>query len=54
MSFYAESQLPNISDAIQFVSGLDLVLFIIPEYHHHFEGKVLDHDPKKGFYLRAA
>lgn len=52
VSFYTESQLSNISDAIQNVSGLDVMLFTIPEYHHHFQGKVLDHDPKRGFFLR--
>lgn len=52
VSFYGQSQLSNIADAIQNVSGLDVVLFTIPAYLHHFDGKVLDHDPKRGFFLR--
>lgn len=52
VSFYAQSQVAQNADGIQTVSGVDLVFFTIPEYHHHFEGKVLDFEAGKWFFLR--
>jgi len=52
ISFYGESELSKISHGIQRVSDMDVVFFTIPEYHSKFEGKVIDHAPNRGFFLR--
>src|SRR5215210_1606459 len=52
VSFYGQSQLVRNADAIQSISGLDVMFFTIPEYHHHFEGKILDFEPRAWFFLR--
>jgi|ERR1041385_3905091 hypothetical protein len=53
VSFYGQSQLPEVAFAIQRVSGIDLVFRTLPEYLPKFEGKVLDHTAERSFFLRA-
>jgi hypothetical protein len=53
VSFYGQSQLSGIASALQTVSGLDVIFFTTPEHHHHFEGKVLDYEPERWFFLRS-
>lgn len=53
VSLYGESQLAQVAHGIQEVSGTKLVFFTTPEYHHKFEGKVLDFAADQGFFLRA-
>lgn len=51
VTFYGESEMPGVADAVQEVSGLKIVFFTTMEYHCRFEGKVLDHSDERGFFL---
>jgi hypothetical protein len=53
VSFYGESQHSEIAHGIQQVSGMEVVFFTIPQYAAKFDGKILDHAPERGFFLRA-
>lgn len=53
VSFYGSSQHEEIAPAIQQVSGLPVVFFTVPRHAPKFDGKVVDYQPKQGFYLRA-
>ena len=52
ISFYGESELAQVAHGVQEASGLPIVFFTTPEYHPKFEGKVIDHEEGKGFFLR--
>jgi hypothetical protein len=52
ISFYGESELSKIAHGIQRVSDMDVVFFTIPAYHSKFEGKIIDHEANRGFFLR--
>lgn len=52
VSFYGGSELGRIGDAVQEVSGLPVVLFTTAEHSLKFDGKMVDHAPQKGFFLR--
>lgn len=52
VSFFGRSQLPQIADAVQTVSGLDVFFFANSKDYPNFEGKVLDFDDERGFFLR--
>jgi hypothetical protein len=52
VSFYGRSELDRIAHGVQEVSGLPVVFFTTPEHSPKFEGKVVDHTPQKGFFLR--
>ncbi len=51
VSFYSRSQFADIADIVQRVSGIDLVFFTTPAYRQKFEGKILDFDDERGFFL---
>jgi hypothetical protein len=51
ISFYGQSQLPEIAPAIQEVSGLKIVFLPTAEDHRKFAGKVLDFAEDRGFFL---
>jgi len=53
VSFYGRSQLSDIASALQTVSGLEVMFFTTSEHHRHFEGKVLDYEPERWFFLRV-
>ena len=51
VSFYGKSQRPQIQHGIQFMDGREVAFFTVPEHHHRFEGKVIDFEQDKGFFL---
>lgn len=53
IAYYPQSQWADVAEGIQEVSGLRFIYFTTPEFHRNFEGKVLDHDRRRGFFLRA-
>jgi hypothetical protein len=53
VTFYPASMREAVAHGIQTVSGVDLIFFTTQEFRMHFEGKVLDHAPHRGFFLRA-
>ncbi len=53
VTFYGQSQLPGITEAIQEVSGLQVVFLPTPADHPKFEGKILDFNDDQGFFLRG-
>ena len=53
VSFFGRSQVPQIADAIQLVSGLEVVFYTRPKDYPTFEGRVLDFDDDRGFFLRG-
>lgn len=52
VSFYGRSQLAEVAHGVQEVSGLPIVFFTTSDHHPRFEGKVVDHDDERGFFLR--
>lgn len=54
IGFYSQSVLPDVSYGIQYVSGVPFIYFTIQEYHGLFEGKILDYNVGKQFFLRSA
>jgi hypothetical protein len=52
VSFYGKSELSQVAHGVQQVSGLPIVFFTTPEHHPKFEGKVVDYDEARGFFLR--
>jgi hypothetical protein len=52
LGFYSKAQLPEIERGIQEVSGVQFVYFTTDEFHPLFDGKVIDHSPERGFFLR--
>jgi hypothetical protein len=54
VSFYARSQYDEIADAIQRVCDIDVVFIPTPDDHRKFEGKILDFENDRGFFLRSA
>jgi hypothetical protein len=52
VSFYGRSELGRVAHGVQDVSGLPVVFFTTPEHHPRFEGKVIDHGARTGFFLR--
>jgi hypothetical protein len=52
VSFYTRDQRRDLEPAIQNVSGVETILFTIPDYAHHFEGKVVDFSEQRFFFLR--
>lgn len=53
VSFYGQSQRPEIAAAIQQIENLEIVFFATPRDHANFEGKMLDFEDDRGFYLRS-
>jgi len=41
-----------VAHGVQEVSELQVVFFTTAEHHPKFEGKVVDHDQARGFFLR--
>jgi hypothetical protein len=52
VSFYGQSQRAEIAGAIQQVANLEIAFFATPKDCANFEGKMLDFDDDRGFYLR--
>jgi hypothetical protein len=52
VSFYTRDQRASMAEFIQIVSGLETILFTIPRYAPHFEGKVIDYSEERFFFLR--
>jgi hypothetical protein len=53
VSFYGQSYVPEIAEAIQKVSGLDVFFYANPRDYPRFEGKTLDFSEERGFFLRT-
>src|SRR5689334_6127009 len=51
VSFYSQSQLPEVARGIERISGIDVVFFITSADHWRFQNKLLDFDRKRGFLL---
>jgi hypothetical protein len=52
VTFYGRSQLPEVADMVQDVSGLKVVFLTTEEHHPRFNGKIVDHAADRGFFLR--
>jgi hypothetical protein len=52
VGFYGHSELDQVAHGVQEVSELQVVFFTTAEHHPKFEGKVVDHDQARGFFLR--
>ncbi|MFL5149837.1 MAG: hypothetical protein ACJ8DN_17090 [Microvirga sp.] len=52
VGFYGQSELDQVAHGVQEVSELQVVFFTTAEHHPKFEGKVVDHDQARGFFLR--
>ncbi len=53
VGFYQQSMLGDIEHGIQEVSGVKLIYFTTEKFFPLFEGKVLDFEDSRGFFLRA-
>ena len=51
VTFYGRSELAAVRGGLERVSGMDLVFFITKEDYDKFRDKVLDHDPRRSFFL---
>ena len=52
VTYYGESQLAEIAPAIQEVCGVQLVFIPTARDYMKFDGKVLDFDDDRGFFLK--
>lgn len=52
VGYYQRSKLADIAHGIQEVSGVKFVYFTIDRFHRLFEGKVVDFNEERGFFLR--
>lgn len=53
VTFYSRSQRSEIAEAIQIISGIEVVYLPVAKDHARFEGKVLDWTSERNFFLRA-
>ena len=53
LGYYLQSEVPAVEHGIQEVSGLKFIYFTTERFHPLFEGKVIDHSPERGFFLRV-
>ncbi len=51
VGFYRKSQVQEIIELIQHVSGIDLVFHVAPKNLGKFDGKTIDYNEKAGFHL---
>jgi hypothetical protein len=52
IGFYLQSQVASVASGVQRISGLDVLFFAGREDLPKFEGKVLDFESERGFFLR--
>jgi hypothetical protein len=52
IGFYPQSQAVSVASGVQKISGLDVFFFAGREDLPKFEGKVLDFETERGFFLR--